>query len=230
MCKIALITAIFGDYDTLKVVPDQTINIDKFCFTNSKILPEEEFNGWKLIYPDYPRPDLHNRMKAKYFRMLSHTIKELKQYEIIVWVDASLQVIDPDFIRHITIFLDDYKIKFYNHHVRDCIYEEAIISSTYFKKYAAEPIEQQIKSYKEEGYPQKNGLIETGCFARIINNDTNKLMEDWWLENIKYSYQDQISLPYVLWKNNFKPFIINENIHNNNLFFRVERTPENDIV
>ena len=65
-------------------------------------------------------------------------------------------------------------------------------------------------------------------------------MNDWWEENLMYSYQDQLSLPYVLWKNNAKPLLLNEtefnesnefnhsnrlkgSVWNNKLFGRIEK-------
>ena len=45
-----------------------------------------------------------------------------------------------------------------------------------------------------------------------------KLFDDWWNENLQKSYQDQISWPYVLWKNDVLPDnVIYENVFNNNL-------------
>jgi hypothetical protein len=35
-------------------------------------------------------------------------------------------------------------------------------------------------------------------------------MEEWWKEFIEYSKRDQISLPYVLWKNGIKINDVNE--------------------
>lgn len=227
--KIALITAIFGDLDALKNVCPQSVPADKFCFTNSVIMPFDDCNGWKVIHPNYPRHDLHNRIKAKYFRTLSHTIKELSIYDIIIWIDASIEIINEEFISFMAGNIVKNDMSFFKHSARECIYEEAEFSKPAVK-YANEPIDQQIQQYLSEKYPFKNGLIETGCFSRKINAKTNKIMEDWWMENIKYSYQDQISLPYVLWKNNFHPFIIDKNIHDNEYCFRKQRPIEKEML
>jgi hypothetical protein len=40
-------------------------------------------------------------------------------------------------------------------------------------------------------------------------------MEEWWKEIEKFSYRDQISFPYVCWKNDFKPDICDQDIYNN---------------
>lgn len=227
--KIVLISALFGDLDDLKVVPNQTIPIDKICFTNSNVMKgNNEFNGWKLIYPVYPRYDLNNRIKAKYFRTMSHTIKELKSYYIIIWLDASLQILREDFIEFMIRNINYHSISFFKHHTRNCIYEEAKASDA--PKYHGEPIAEQINEYRLNGYPENNGLIETGCFARLINRETNKIMEKWFLENIRYSYQDQLSLPYILWKEKFTPYIIEKNIQNNEYCYKASRLIEKEIL
>lgn len=225
--KIALITAIFGDLDDLNPVPEQSVPVDKFCFTNNPNIHAGEFRGWNVIHPDYPRYDLKNRIKAKYFRTLSHTIKELQPYDIVIWIDGSIDIINPKFVAFMTQDVIKSWLVCFKHSVRDCIYEEARVSKE-GHKYAGEPIDEQIAQYASENYPTCNGLIETGCFAKVINPETNKIMEQWWLENIKYSYQDQISLPYVLWKNYYNPTIIDKNIHDNEYCFRAARSEEKE--
>jgi hypothetical protein len=50
----------------------------------------------------------------------------------------------------------------------------------------------------------------------------NKIFDDWWVENVKNSFQDQISFPYVLWKNNKYPeHIIQQNMYNNQFLGKV---------
>lgn len=227
--KIALITAIFGDLDDLKPVPEQSVPVDKFCFTNNLNIPAGEFRGWNVIHPDYPRYDFKNRIKAKYFRTLSHMVKELKAYDIVIWLDGSIDIINPEFVYFMAQNVVRSGLAVFKHSIRDCIYEEAIVSKL-GPKYNGEPIDEQIAEYRNSGYPEKNGLIETGCFVKLIDIPTNRIMEQWWHENIKYSYQDQISLPYVLWKNCYHPFIIDKNIHDNEYCVRPARSEEKEKI
>lgn len=47
----------------------------------------------------------------------------------------------------------------------------------------------------------------------------NKIFDDWWTHNLIYSYQDQISWPYVLWLNQTKPdYVIQLNVCDNDIF------------
>lgn len=227
MRRIALVTAIFGNLDDLKPVAEQSIPMDKYCFTDNPEIIDGSFDGWKIVRPDYPRYDLKNRLKAKYFRMLSHRVEELRQYDIVIWIDASIFVISPDFAEFMTKDVATSKMVFFRHSVRNCIYEEALASKR-TPKYDLEPIDQQVSAYMADGYPAGNGLIETGCFAKLIDPEVDRIMESWWVENMKYSYQDQISLPYVLWKNKFSPSIMDKNIHDNEHTFRPARSEEKE--
>ncbi len=104
------------------------------------------------------------------------------------------------------------------HPDRDCIYEE-LLASLPMKKYENRPLQDQIDSYKKQEYPIKNGLMAAGIIVR--KTDTKRLKkidEDWWQENIIWTYQDQLSLPYVLWKNKYWYDEIKLNLWNNHLF------------
>ena len=53
-----------------------------------------------------------------------------------------------------------------------------------------------------------NGLYAGGVIARRNNLTRVRFEDDWWHEILTRSVQDQLSLPYVLWKHNVKPGII----------------------
>ena len=51
------------------------------------------------------------------------------------------------------------------HFVRDCAYEEAIACIQY-KKDNAQLILDQMQQYGDEGYPPRNGMIDSACLVR----------------------------------------------------------------
>ena len=74
----------------------------------------------------------------------------------------------------------------------------------------------QYNAYIEDNFPDNSGLFEKTVFIRRNNLEINNLFDLWWENNLKYSYQDQISYPYVLWKTNIMPdYIIKKNVFNN---------------
>ena len=76
-------------------------------------------------------------------------------------------------------------------------------------KYENQKILEQIINYYYKGYIDSK-LYEAGLFIFKNKEKMNNFFNDWWQEILKYSYQDQISLPFVLWKNNINPKILNE--------------------
>ena len=198
----ALYTAIFGNYDRLKDVPRQP-GIDLICFTDDATL---QHPTWQVRYvqPKYAHP----RLSAKYFKALSHVV--LSEYDEVLWIDGSFSVQDPDFARDAFQYLENAGMALFLHPDRGCIYDEAEISQQ-MTKYRDQDITGQIAYYRREGFPIKAGLFAGGIIARR-NDDIQirRFNEAWMEQNEKWTYQDQISLPYVLWKLGIKPAIFRQ--------------------
>jgi hypothetical protein len=71
-----------------------------------------------------------------------------------------------------------------------------------FSRYAGEPIKEQVEHYLNDSSFKDNNLFSMGFFA--YHKSMKPLMLDWFLENITWSVQDQISFPYVLHKHKVK--------------------------
>lgn len=62
----------------------------------------------------------------------------------------------------------------------------------------------QMERYRNEGYPEHNGLIDSGILVRELKNQkVINLMETWWQEVLHGSKRDQLSFNYACWKNDF---------------------------
>lgn len=171
-------------------------DLDYICFTDNPNLKSETWNI-KLI-DDLDFKDVRKRQSIK---ILPH--KYLNEYDYSIWVDASFQIMGD-----IKQFINRYstgELMLGNLHFnRDCIYEYAKEFITNNKN-DEEIITEQINHYKQNNFPEHYGIIETGVLFRRHNNlELINLMEEWYSEVINFSEEDQISLPYILWKNNFK--------------------------
>ena len=212
--KIAVYTAIFGDYNPLRIIPKQSMVADYICFTdNEKLIAQ----GWKTIFTDYPRKDLHPRMRAKYFKVLPHYINELNDYDIVIWIDGSIEIKDKDFIKYCIDGLDNNDMVLFKHPQRDCIFEEFIASDECRKYDHEDKIAQRI-DYRMR-YPEHGGLYACGVSARRHKSKKIiKVMNDWWHEIIKYTIQDQVSFPVVCLENNYIPNTFSDNQYSNKYF------------
>jgi hypothetical protein len=208
--RAVIYTAIFGSYDVLKQPAPQDESCDFICFTDSKIPPR--VGAWRIIHVR-PNRDVHPRLRAKRFKLLSHKIfpngrlaaryapfSIRRRADLSIWIDASLQIKCSTFVKDMRDKLDDGDWAMFVHPERDCIYDEANISAA-MVKYQGLPIFQQVEAYRSI-VPPHGGLYACGVIVRQepARERIKRANELWWDENLKWTYQDQLSLPYVLRK------------------------------
>lgn len=195
--KILIYTAIFGGYDLLKPQPSFS-NVDYVCFTDSE-LKAAQVGAWTIARVKGDKE--HPRLAAKRFKLLPHQF--VRGADITIWIDGSIVIVDPHFVQTCIASLQTYGIACMKHPGGNCIYQEAA-GCLHMEKYTGLPIPEQVAFYRSQGYPENNGLAACGIIVRDMRiPQVHKIGEDWWEENQRWSYQDQISFPYVLWKNNY---------------------------
>lgn len=193
--RIAIYTAIFGDYDELREPEYVAPNCDYFIFTDQQISKE---SVWKKI--DYNNIGEMKYMDAyhlsKYVKIFPNLF--FSDYDYSIWVDGTTTI-----MADLYPFIDRLNgriIGMFDNPVHDCIYTEASFL-LYYNRVSETVIKNQIKKYKQEGYPFHNGMFECTVIVRK-HNDVNciHIMNEWWKQIEMFSMRDQISFPYVLWK------------------------------
>lgn len=217
--RIVIYTAIFGGYDEL-VEPDfLPEGCDFICFTdrdlNSKIW---QIKKVELLVGDMTR-------SARNYKILAHRF--LADYEYSIWVDGNI-LVKNDANQLINKYLNDYNMAVYDHRQtkrdsRGSVFEEAevLIKMASNGKYKDDPniIKDQIVKYRQENFPDNNGLISSMIMLRRHNQpDVVQTMEDWWSEIQNHSRRDQLSFNYVAWKNNLN-FVYMDGDSRDNDFF-----------
>jgi len=218
--RIAVYTANFGNYDFCyepTVTPD---NVDYICFTDNKNLKSDIWQ-FRYVQPIYDDPHLKNPKvrNARRFKALPH--KFLSEYDYSVWHDTNFQCI-ADVNTLVVDYLADSNIGVYDKMYCaldpwDCIYEEARKIFQFgkinlqreptkgVKAFKDEPllIEKQVEKYRNENYPEHNGLLSAAIIVRRHNEkDCVTLGDAWWEEMLHFSHLDQMSFNYVAWKHN----------------------------
>lgn len=201
--KFVVYTAIFGDYDDLIEPKEKYKGCDFICFTDQTQLKS---HIWEIrLIPDIDLPP--NIMNRKY-KILTHEF--LSDYSQSLYVDANIFIIANP-LELAKKYLNKYDIAIPMHQQRDCIYQEAEVVIQ-IKKANFEEVEKQMIFYKNQGYPHKFGLTENNIiFRNHINKNIIELMENWFNELKKFSKRDQLSLMYLIWKNNISIIKIKEN-------------------
>lgn len=204
---ILIYTAITGDYDSLKEPQFIADDLTYVCLTNN---PNIRSKNWIVEYVKDNRMD--NVHLARHIKLNPHLY--FKDDEMSIWVDGKYQIMD-DLRMYVTQYQKKSAILCFPHPQRDCICDE-VAACIALQKGNNKDMIIQVADYLRDGYPLHNGLYETGCIVREHNNDLVKyLMSEWENEIEKYSFRDQLSFPYICWKNNFMPDICDLDINHN---------------
>ena len=201
--KVAVYTAIFGGYDELKEPEYLSPVCDYYIFTDREI-PKD--SAWKKIDISsckelYGMDAYH---KAKYVKIFPNRFFETYDYSI--WVDGTTTIV-ADLYSFIDR-LEEKAIGMFDNPVHDCIYTEANFL-IYYGRVQEDMIRKQISFYMNEGYPRHNGMFECTVIARKhCDKECIFLMEEWWKQITAFTMRDQISFPFVLWKNNARDNVI----------------------
>jgi hypothetical protein len=203
-------TAVTGGYD-YPVYQPTILGVDYLFFTDGNSLSPIE-SPWSVhILGD---EHLDNRRRSKRPKLNPHSIPILNNYKYMIWIDGDMWIDDVNFINHIMSFMKNGFVVSPHFDNRHCAYGEATIRP---QKYANEPLDAQCDFYMSEGFPEQFGLYECGVSARDLTNPKVKQLGELWHEqNLTWSYQDQVSLPYCLWKTGFEPDVLPQSFRNYN--------------
>lgn len=202
MNEIAVVTASTGGYDHIR---SSYVNqgVDYLYYTEvGGIAPSCEWRH--LILPDTRHLD--SRRQSKLPKLNPHALPELQGYRYVIWIDGDMEIRSPFFVEQILSNMKNGFVIGRHFDGRDCAYGEATIRPP---KYAKEPLDQQVAYYRSMGFPERAGLYECGVNARDMKNPAVRevgLM--WHQQNLLWSYQDQVSLPFVFWYLGFEPDIL----------------------
>ncbi len=215
MKKICVYTCIVGDYDVLKEIAPLVYEpeIDYYCFTTNKNILSKT---WKVIYID--NENLTNVYLARKYKILGCDLLTAN-YDISVWLDGTFEL-----RQKITSFLTKecdmtkYDLVTFKHSKRKCLYQEAK-ACIQLRKSDPNMIKNQISYYKEQGYPENNGLAETGIIVRNVKSDkVKKFTEAWFAQLLKFSPRDQLSFSFCLYNNSLNVYLLPYSIYDNPYF------------
>jgi hypothetical protein len=200
MTRAAVLTAIYDSYDTLKpALPQDGVEVEWICVTDDDALARGDADplGWTVVHE--PRVGTHPNRAAKRPKTFP---TEYTPAGASVWVDASFAVASPTFVADALAHADP--VAQFVHPWRGCVFDEATASAP-IPKYAGEPILAQAAQYERAGMPAGWGLWATGVIARKHTPEVAEWGRLWAREIDLWSFQDQISHPYVCWSTGVRP-------------------------
>jgi hypothetical protein len=180
LASIVFITAVFGTYEkSAKLRHPQNIKADWICFTNNTALIS---NGWQLDFNPYhqthPSPldngkmintyqnkshPVHPFLAAKYYKQAFQNIPRLEEYDVVVWLDGSVEIEVPvvaSFLMNKIINQSFPMVGFHHEMRRGKMNPE--VQASWGEKYYAEnwlgwkqpiqDVESQYAQYLKDGY------------------------------------------------------------------------------
>ena len=187
--RIAVYTAIVGDYDSLKIPNAIDPACDYYCFTDRDI-------SWQNVWVRRDIPWRH----ADPVRMARH-VKHNPQvyfadYDWSIWLDANLQLnSSPQEL--MPTQRDSWDLAVWRHPYRNCTYAEAE-QCVLEGKDDPDTIRAQMQRYRSKGFPERAGLNENNVLVRRHNDPAMvELARAWWDEIARGSRRDQLSFGFV---------------------------------
>lgn len=190
-------TSLAGKYDELTDPNYIMEGWDYICFSNN--LKQSNFKIWKI--KKIPYKSKNKTILSRYAKLNPHIV--LQEYDYSIYIDANIQI-KGNYIyeKANDLIQENALISNFRHPLRDCIYVEAEKCIEDGRDYKRN-ILKLTNYFEDQGYPTHNGLFENGLIFRNHNHpEIRKLSEEWWSLYLKFSTRDQLSLCYLLWKNN----------------------------
>lgn len=183
---------------------------------------------------------------AKYYKQAFSNIPILQKYDVIVWLDGTIEIIYDKTSEYILNNIYTKKIIGWHHEFRNGVLKEEVKASHFFRYTSTywnnqsqpyQDVDKQYNYYLEDGYDElffKNINSHTPhfgvwitCFVAFLSKDieVNHFLDTWYLQTLKYTTQDQIGFSYVCQKTNIIPFTLPNNEiygdypHSNTMFY-----------
>lgn len=179
-------TVITGGKDTLSE-DINTRGAIAVCFTDDPTLKSEK---WEIrtipsLYKDV-------RRDSRTVKMLPHIFFPEAKHSL--YLDANI-ICKVPIQRLIDEWLQDADISVFQHHTRDCLFDEAqeCIRLGLDDK---EVIEQHVARYAD--FPKHKGLYQCGVILRRHTPKIKRLNEAWFAQYMTGCKRDQVSFPYAI--------------------------------
>lgn len=197
--KSCIYTAITNNYDDLEQIRTYfhvNPEWDYICYTdNEEYIKRKTIGIWEI------RPlafsSLDGTRNNRWHKLHPHLL--FPEYEESIYIDSNINILSGKIF---SIVDGTTKTLMLPKHWRDtCVYKEYdVVRGTNLD--FPQIIDSELRLIEDAGMPKNYGLTENNVMYRRHNNpQIIKIMEEWWEMISTYSKRDQLSLPFILWKN-----------------------------
>lgn len=199
--KFVVYTCITGGYDLPKEPLYYSENIDYVMFTTEESFYGQEVSGWNCCEIPSEVNAKNNSLINRYIKLHPFDLFGGK-YDVAIYVDGNIKIMSDISVLS-ELINPNIGMGIHKHSCRVCVYDEIDVCRL-IGKGNDEKLKEQSEKYKIEGFPKNYGLLECNVLVTDLqSNGAKKIYEAWWNELVATdSGRDQVSLPYVCWKQN----------------------------
>lgn len=195
--KIAVVTALAGIRD--EIVDPAVVHpgVDYHAWSDldwhCKVWKQHPMDGFSIDQ------NYRGRRNAKIYKIMPHLF--LPDYDVHIWIDPTHEVREDPYEIIGRYMTDKQDVGAFRHRERICAYSEAaeVLKLGYD---SPKNIEAATTFMSEDGYPSWHGLYEIPVLIRRNTPSVGAMNLMWWELICRTSSRDQITFPYVVWKNN----------------------------
>ena len=176
-------------------------NLDYILYTDKKC--SDKKSKWKYRGLGNIRVDEKSNRVNRYYKFHPFELFE-NSYDYSIYIDGNVQTVS-DIAPLYTIAKESkLGIAMHRHATRSCAYKDALWCK-YNKRGNQNALDKQLQDYRAEGFPDEYGLCEATIIVVDLHNETARdFLNKWWDEFCRSeSGRDQISFPYILWKEGY---------------------------
>lgn len=198
--KTIAYTCVVNNYDNIHFPDDEVAEMYDFYYISDK-KPTDigNYKGWIDIREVCPSDVKDYTRMNRYCKINAHLL--FPEYDRSIYYDGNIQIkknLDSEFRQ-----LKDLGIGVIAHSGHLDIYREASHRMAQTVE-SRDVIFNQMSKYWREGFPENTGSWICSLLLRRHNKPgCIAIMDEWWQEVKNESKRDQLSFPYVLWKNGF---------------------------
>jgi hypothetical protein len=234
---------------------EQTVQSHFICFTDSK--HTRNSGGWVIDRHQWQSDPVsrspldtgnqynsfthnwHTFNQAKYFKCQFYRIPRLRDYDLVVWLDGTIEIKNPRLSEHLLeIAKEGWPCATMNHDLRNgslALEAEASVFHRYrghywhFQRQPPQNVPAQWREYVRRGYndtlynhlrpayrsqvhDDPMGVWLTCLVSWDMHNPMTELFLDrWYLEVLNFTTQDQVSFAYLVQTLGFMPYTLPDN-------------------
>ena len=199
--RIAVYTALFGAYDSLREPVCHPDNVDYYILTDQELPAESCWNPLDIreCIPEQYRRD--SVMANRWCKMHPHLL--FPEYNYSVYVDSNFLITSD--LTALVNQMNDYPVAMFHHKERNCVYDE-ITTCIEKKKDSKDRLLAHKKVLQKKRIPKQFGLLEAPIIVRRHHEKRSiQLMNEWWRAFCRGCRRDQIALIEALWDLNIPP-------------------------